>query len=211
MVANAGWSQSLRTEYDLQVAIALLPNYHIYHFWIYLSFFIFQFISGGHIVLEVVHSAMRPLLLMLGDHRNLDLNVIQRLSSLTQLFPNTFNEKLCEQLLVCLNLDIENQWNKFPVHERNIIEPRHDKTNKMSVRPAKTRISLGIGMKKAWVLRYPLSAQRRLWSDWADAQADLNLHWAHMPFCWFCHTAAHILEMNKITFLAHKWIYHFLC
>ena len=60
----------------------------------------FQFISGGHIVLEVVHSAMRPLLLMLGDHRNLDLNVIQRLSSLTQLFPNTFNEKLCEQLLV---------------------------------------------------------------------------------------------------------------
>ena len=60
----------------------------------------FQFIIGGHIVLEVVHSAMRPLLLMLGDHRNLDLNVIQRLSSLTQLFPNTFNEKLCEQLLV---------------------------------------------------------------------------------------------------------------
>ena len=63
-----------------------------------------QFISGGHIVLEVVHSAMRPLLLMLGDHRNLDLNVIQRLSSLTQLFPNTFNEKLCEQLLVRLGV-----------------------------------------------------------------------------------------------------------
>ena len=30
-------------------------------------------------------------------------------------------------------------------------------------------------MKKAWVLSYPLSAQRRLWSDWADAQADLSL------------------------------------
>ena len=26
----------------------------------------------------------------------------------------------------------------------NIIEPRHDKTNKMAVRPAKTQISLGI-------------------------------------------------------------------
>ena len=57
-------------------------------------------------------------------------------------------------------------------------EPRHDKTNKMSVRPAKTQISLGIRpvwsvfavrMKKIWVLSYPLSAQRRLWSDWADA------------------------------------------
>ena len=33
-----------------------------------------------------------------------------------------------------------------------------------------------------------LCGQRRLWSDWADAQADLNLHWAHMPFCKFCHT-----------------------
>ena len=34
-------------------------------------------------------------------------------------------------------------------------------------------------MKKAWVLSYPLSTQRRLWSDWADAQADLSLCWAH--------------------------------
>ena len=25
-----------------------------------------------------------------------------------------------------------------------------------------------VRMKKAWVLSYPLSAQRRLWSDWAD-------------------------------------------
>ena len=27
-------------------------------------------------------------------------------------------------------------------------------------------------------------------SDWADAQADLSLRWAQMPFCWFCHEAA---------------------
>ena len=50
-----------------------------------------------------------------------------------------------------------------------------------------------VRMKKAWVLSYPLSAQRRLWSDWADAQADLSLRWAQMPFCWFCHEAAHLL------------------
>ena len=31
------------------------------------------------------------------------------------------------------------------------------------------------------------------WSDWTDAQADLSLRWAHMPFCWFCHEAAHFL------------------
>ena len=34
-------------------------------------------------------------------------------------------------------------------------------------------------MKKAWVLTYPLSTQWRFRSDWADAQADLSLRWAH--------------------------------
>ena len=47
-------------------------------------------------------------------------------------------------------------------------------------------------MKKAWVLSYPLSAQQRLSSNWAHAQADLSLHWTHMPFCWFCCEAAHL-------------------
>ena len=73
-------------------------------------------------------------------------------------------------------------------------EPRHDKTNKVTVRPAKTdqpghspsliRV-FAVRMKKAWVLSYPLSAQQRLWSDWADAQADLNLRWAHSHFVGF--------------------------
>ena len=42
-----------------------------------------------------------------------------------------------------------------------------------------------VRMKKAWVLSYPLGAQRRLWSDWADAQADLSLRWAHSHFVGF--------------------------
>ena len=52
-----------------------------------------------------------------------------------------------------------------------------------------------VRMKKAWVLSYPLSAQRRLWSDWADtqpdwsdwvdAQPDLSLRWAHTHFVGF--------------------------
>ena len=40
--------------------------------------------------------------------------------------------------------------------------------------------------------------QRRLWSDWADAQADLSLPWAHMPFCLLCHEAAHIAMMDSL-------------
>ena len=75
------------------------------------------------------------------------------------------------------------------------------KPTKWHVRPTKTPISLSIPpvwsvftvrLKKARLLSYSLSAQRRLWSDWADAQADLSLRWAHMPFCWFCHDAAHV-------------------
>ena len=42
-----------------------------------------------------------------------------------------------------------------------------------------------VHMKKAWVLGYPLSAQRRLWSSWMDAQADLSLHWVHSQFVGF--------------------------
>ena len=39
--------------------------------------------------------------------------------------------------------------------------------------------------KNAWVLSYQLSAQRRLWSVWANAQADLSLRWAHSHFAGF--------------------------
>ena len=71
-----------------------------------------------------------------------------------------------------------------PLYQIKTNEPRHDKTNKMSVRPARTQISLGmrpvwsvfsVHIKKAWVLSYPLSAQWRLWSDLADTQANLSL------------------------------------
>ena len=38
-----------------------------------------------------------------------------------------------------------------------------------------------VRMKKPWVLSYPLSAQLRLWSDWAHAQADLSLAGRTVP------------------------------
>ena len=37
-----------------------------------------------------------------------------------------------------------------------------------------------------------LCGQRRPWLEWANAQADLSLRWAHRSFCWFCHAAAHM-------------------
>ena len=37
----------------------------------------------------------------------------------------------------------------------------------------------------SWGPNVSSCGQRRLWSDWADAQADLSLRWAHRSFCWF--------------------------
>ena len=62
-----------------------------------------------------------------------------------------------------------------------------------------------VHMKKHWVFIYPLSAHQRLWSNWADAQADLSLHWAHMSFCWFCHVAAQIIrDLSILRFFAYR-------
>ena len=65
-----------------------------------------------------------------------------------------------------------------------------------------------VHIKKAWVFSYPLNAQRRLWSDWADAQADLSLLWAHMPLCWFRHEAAFTLWVSKAAFPRAKFLCH---
>ena len=59
---------------------------------------------------------------------------------------------------------------------------------------------LAVRMKKPWVLSYLLSAQRRVWSDWADAQTDMCLGWAHMSFCVFCHAAAHLSMCKYFSF-----------
>ena len=50
--------------------------------------------------IELVHSALRPLLMMLGDYRNLNPTLLQRLTHMISLFPTSFNEKMCDSLLV---------------------------------------------------------------------------------------------------------------
>ena len=71
------------------------------------------------------------------------------------------------------------------------------KPTKWHVRPAKnsdqpghspSRIGIfavrGLG---SWGPTFSSCGQRILWSDRADAQADLCLRWTDMPFCWLCH------------------------
>ena len=91
------------------------------------------------------------------------------------------------------------------------IEPQHIKTSKMFCAPSEDLDHPGhlpslvrvfaVRMKKPLVRSYPLRAQRRLWSDWADAQADLSLRWVHRSFCWSCHAVAQLLKMLQVASL----------
>ena len=84
------------------------------------------------------------------------------------------------------------------------------------MRPAKTQISLGIrpvlsesslsAWRKLESLAYPLSAQRRLWLDWADAQADLSLRWAHTHFVGFVMRGSYWLKYWAIAFGYVIWL-----
>ena len=81
--------------------------------------------------------------------------------------------------------------NKISFNVAHNISCLMTKPTKWHVCPAKTQISLGI--RPIWS-ESSLSVWRKLgsssthwahskdWSDWADAQADLSLHWAHSHF-----------------------------
>ena len=85
-------------------------------------------------------------------------------------------------------------------HDTSLIEPRHDKTNKMAVRTAKIQVSLGIR---------------------ADAQADLSLRWAQTHFSGFVMsrlkfssivvTCKSVLTFASKTKIREVWIFPPFC
>ena len=57
--------------------------------------------------------------------------------------------------------------------------------------------------KKRWLLGYSQSAYLRLWSDYADVQADLSLWWVDMPTCTFHLFSTHFSAvLETFSFLA---------
>ena len=90
------------------------------------------------------------------------------------------------------------------------------KPTKWLVHLAKTLISLCIcavwsesSLCAQWVATDPRflhgdSEDSDLWSDWADAQADLSLRWVHRSFCLFCHAAAHKTVLRTWFYLLEK-------
>ena len=105
-------------------------------------------------------------------------------------------------------------WCKRPETSSWSDEPRHDKTNKMSVSPAKTRIILGIhpvwsvsSLCAHWVAKDPnfLHADIETLIDWADAQADLGLRWAHSYFVGFVMSRLRCHELLSEIMWAATW------
>ena len=86
-------------------------------------------------------------------------------------------------------------------------EPAHDKTNKMACAPSEDSDQPGHppSLIRVFAVRSIakdpsyLHADSEDWSEWVDAQADLNLRWTNMQFCRFCHAPAQfILQKAKV-------------
>ena len=74
-------------------------------------------------------------------------------------------------------------WAEIRQNQQSDCAPSED-SDQPGHLPSLIRV-FAVRMKKAWVLSYLLSVQRRLWSDWVDAQADVSLRWAHNHFVGF--------------------------
>ena len=81
------------------------------------------------------------------------------------------------------SMAIVNIWAAIWQNHQNGCAPSKD-SDQPGHPPSPIRV-FAVRMKNAGVFSYPLSAHRRLWSDWADAQADLSLRWAHTHFVGF--------------------------
>ena len=86
-------------------------------------------------------------------------------------------------IFVILSLISDHIWAATQQNQQSDCAPSED-SDQPGHPPNLIRV-FPVRMKKAWVLSYPLSAQRILWSDWADVQADVNLRWAHSHFVGF--------------------------
>uniref|UniRef100_A0A9J8AM85 Transformation/transcription domain-associated protein n=1 Tax=Cyprinus carpio carpio TaxID=630221 RepID=A0A9J8AM85_CYPCA len=83
-----------------------------------------KFLEGATIEVDQIHTHMRPLLMMLGDYRSLTLNVVNRLTSVTRLFPNSFNDKFCDQMMeMTICSAIINLFHLIPAAPQTLVKP----------------------------------------------------------------------------------------
>ena len=122
-------------------------------------------------------------------------DVIHGVRSSIVLSPRANSIINCRTFSCCVQHE-DTIWAATWQNQQNECAPSED-SDQSEHPPSPIRV-FAVRMKKAWVLSYPLSAQRRLWSDWADVQADLtqlrlwsdwaddlSLRWAHSHFIGF--------------------------
>ena len=135
-------------------------------------------------------------------YSNVDLNNYS-FSVLALLYSNYHEDSTCTLTIPRLRqCQMSDCTPKATMHQMQQLSRRMTKQTKWLVRPTKAQISLGIhpvwseSSLSEWINIGPLTtywAHSENWSDWANAQADLILSWAHMSFCWFCLAAAQLL------------------
>ena len=96
-----------------------------------------------------------------------------------------------------------------PVSFKSLIknEPQHNNTNKMTCSPSKDSDQpvhlhilfrvFAVHSEDSQGPKASSCGQRRLCSDWANAQADLKVRLVHRSFCWFCHAVARIAGLRE--------------
>ena len=105
---------------------------------------------------------------------------------------------LCTQMFKCRTLIVQTKfWAATWQNQQNECAPSED-SDQPGHPPSLIRV-FAVRMKAPWVLSYPLSAQRKLWSDWADAQADLSLRLAHTHFVGF------VMSWLKLCVILMNW------
>ena len=99
-----------------------------------------------------------------------------------------------------------------------LFDHRTTKRTKWHVCLAKTQLSIRPVWSESllctqWVAKDPsfLQADSEDWSDWADAQADRSLRWAHISVCWFCREAAHFSLITQTTQVTYISMMTFCC
>ena len=73
-----------------------------------------------------------------------------------------------------------NQFISRNVRKRTFCARNETTTTNQPVHPRSLIWVFVLRMKKRCILGFPKCAQWRFWSDCANAQSDLNLHWTHM-------------------------------
>ncbi|XP_064401908.1 transformation/transcription domain-associated protein-like isoform X2 [Halichondria panicea] len=90
--------------------------------------------------IELVHSALRPLLMMLGDYRNLNPTLLLRLTHMIELFPTSFNEKMCNSLMAHLRswMEVVSSTSQIPARKGDEVQICLHIMNMFHLLPAST-------------------------------------------------------------------------